>query len=315
MRVLVIGGVETTALTIKALRRHDIEICGALGYEPANTRNVSGWSNLRLLSNTLSIPYQSFRRINDECHQQWANKLDIDVIFAVGLSQLLDAKWNQMSRLGCIGFHPTFLPHGRGRAPVAWLVLEESEGAATFFLIGEAADDGPIFVQEPFSITSSDDAETVTLKMHSALECALDRWLPKLGSGTWDPRPQNEALASWHGLRKPEDGLIDWKRSAEEINRLIKATTRPHPGAYTYTKRTNLIIYKSRVEEKLSFKGSVGRVLLRKDDKYLIQCGDGLLWVHDLSPAAALTVGQKLGLNVEDEIMAIWKTLGEQRET
>ena len=314
MRVLVIGGVESTAITIKALHRHQFEIVGVLGHEPARTSNVSGWTDLKQFCADQHISYRPFIRINDDDHQQWASSSKIDIIFAVGLSQLLQPNWNNLARLGCIGFHPTFLPKGRGRTPMAWLILEQAMGAATYFLLGESTDDGAIFVQEPFSIHTDDDAESAYKKLYRAMNLALDRWLPQLLHGSWDPTPQDESMATWHGIRRPEDGLINWNQSASKIDRLIKATTRPHPGAYTFTDREKLCIYKSTIEKSLPINGSVGRILLVKEEKLLIQCGAGLLWIYDIEPKKHFRVGQKLGLNLEEEIIELWKKLGEQSE-
>ena len=98
-------------------------------------------------------------------------------------------------------------------------------------------------------------------------------------------------------------------QSATRIDRLIKATTHPHPGAYTFINREKLYIYKSSIENSLPINGSVGRILLVEEEKLLIQCGAGLLWIYDVEPKKHLRVGQKLGMNLEEEIIEIWKIL------
>ncbi|HRV99378.1 MAG TPA: hypothetical protein P5201_12345, partial [Aminobacteriaceae bacterium] len=47
--------------------------------------------------------------------------------------------------------------------------------------------------------------------------------------------------------RKPEDGRIDWNRSAEEILRLINASTKPYAGAFTYLKGERVRIWSARI--------------------------------------------------------------------
>ena len=70
-----------------------------------------------------------------------------DLLFVTGLSQIVKPPLLNLPRIGCIGFHPTWLPKGRGRAPLGWLVLDGVPGAATFFLdgrgLGFGADTGP----------------------------------------------------------------------------------------------------------------------------------------------------------------------------
>jgi methionyl-tRNA formyltransferase len=311
-KVLVIGAVNSTKHTFYQLNKYGFDIIGVLGHEPINKNLVSGWVNLKEHSKRLSISYKGFKRINDFENIKWAIDKKPDLIFAVGFSQLMSQEWLQIPSLGCIGFHPTLLPKGRGRAPLAWITLEKSIGSATFFLMGNGADDGPIFIQKTFEVEEDDDAKMVENKIEIAIITSLDEWLPRLKKGLWEPIPQDETAASWYGKRSIEDGIINWQNSAYYINRLIKASSIPHPGAYTYFKDTKLIIWKSEVEENIDIKGVVGRILLIDKIKgYLVQCGEGLLWINNLEFELAknLSIGEKLGYNIEDEIYDIKKKL------
>lgn len=306
-RILVIGAVNSTARIIQKLIDHNLEIVGVLGHEPKIKDKVSGWADLGLLCSNSNIEYKSFIKINDEENLTWAREKKADIIFAVGFSQLLHDQWFSVSKLGCIGFHPTRLPIGRGRAPLAWITLEQTYGSATFFLMGKGADDGPVFAQSIFKIEDKDDAGSVENKILDNIDVALDQWLPELKEGLWNPVPQCEHLASYYGVRKEEDGIINWNDNANYINRLIKAASKPHPGAYTYCKDEKLVIWSSRLEKELQFKGVIGRVLLKNEkQELLIQTGEGLIWIEkftfrdDLD--ISINVGDKLGYNIEDEI-------------
>lgn len=310
----VIGAVNSTAVTIEKLDEYGFNVVGILGHEPEQKEKVSGWRDLGALARSLNIPYKGFKKINDRNHIDWLKEKNTDIIFAVGFSQLLNQEWLKLPKLGCIGFHPTQLPKGRGRAPLAWIVLEERKGAACFFLMGEGADDGPVFIQEPFYLKESDDATTVQTLILNSTKKALDNWLPQLKAGVWNPKPQDENFASWYGKRTPLDGLINWGNSASSIDRLIKASTRPHPGAYTFHKRKKLRIWNSSIETQIPIKGVIGRVLLKDQSKgCLVQCGEGLVWINQYSyddeSACDLKVGQKLGFSVEEEIFKIWESI------
>lgn len=309
--IIVIGAVHSTAETIKSLVEHGLNPKGILGFQPEDTTNVSGWSDLESIAKAHNIPFKPFQKINEGELLEWANEFNPDIIFAVGFSQLLKKDWLEMPTLGCVGFHPTKLPKGRGRAPIAWLILNEKEGASTFFLMGEGADDGPILVQKPFSINKDDDATSVEQKILASLKEALDDWLPKLKNGEWNPIPQDETEATWYGKRTPEDGIIDWNQSAKDMDRLVKASTKPHPGAFTFHEFEKIIIWESMVEEKLNIKGVVGRILLKHNQKgLLVQCGEGLLWLKKLSKdISKFKVGQKLGFDPQIEIEKIWNEI------
>jgi methionyl-tRNA formyltransferase len=305
MKVGLIGSVKSSETVLLQLIKYQFNVVGVLGFNPENKENVSGWTDLSKTAQKERIPYSDYQKINDRKHLDWMSEKQPDVIFAVGFSQLISKDWLDLPRLGCIGFHPTCLPKGRGRAPLAWLVLEEKMGAASFFLMGEGADDGSIFVQEPFVIEQEDDASSVGFKIGKAMEVALGKWLPRLKADEWNPIPQEEMLASWYGKRTPFDGVINWNQSAYSIDRLIKSATKPHPGAFTFWKDKKMIIWQSKIEENISIKGVVGRVLISRDQCYLIQCGEGLLWISNVEDDILPNVGDKLGYNVEYEIYKI----------
>ncbi|MDN3691681.1 formyltransferase family protein [Chryseobacterium tructae] len=317
-KILVIGAVNSTARIIHKLVEHNLDVVGVLGHEPKNKEKVSGWADLSSLSSKFNINYKGFTKINDEENLAWASELAPDIIFAVGFSQLLSEKWFAISKLGCIGFHPTVLPFGRGRAPMAWITLEQTSGSASFFLMGKGADDGPIFAQSVFKVEENDDAQSVEAKILNHIDIALDQWLPELKEELWNPIPQSEYLASYYGVRKEEDGLINWNDNADYINRLIKAASSPHPGAYTYCKDEKITIWTSRREKEIQFKGVIGRVLLKDENgKLLIQTGNGLLWIEDYTFEEGIditiNVGDKLGYNIEDEIYKIKNILKNKR--
>jgi len=306
MKVLVIGAVGTTSLTIKMLHKHGFEVAGVLGQEPINKNRVTGLSDLA----SLRIEYQGYKRINDPIHLEWADQKKPELIFAIGFSQILSKNWLQIPIKGCIGFHPTVLPQGRGRAPGAWTILDGKNGAASFFLMGEGVDDGPIFVQEKFELTSKDDAESFAVKLRQAIEAALDLWLPMLKSGEWNPQYQNEEDSSYYGKREPCDSIIDWSNSAFDIDRLIKASTTPHPGAFTFCNKKVVKILKSRIDKSPPYVGVIGRILVKNNNSYLVQCGHKTtLWLDQIEHESSeynFKVGDKFGTfyqNIQDEMI------------
>jgi len=315
MRIVVAGATTSTRLTLDALLCHQADVVGVLQLRPESSRTVTGFEPLETVAGRVGIPCVTFRNINDAPVVEQVRQWQPDLMFVVGLSQLVHRELISLPKLGCIGFHPTFLPAGRGRAPLAWLVLDNGPGAASFFLIDEGADSGSIFEQEPFEVTPEDDAGTIGDKLNAAMIRALDRWLPRLLKGEWNPRPQNELLATWNGRRGPEDGLIDWNQSALQIHALIRAATAPHPGAYTWVGDRRLIVWRAELETRLPWRGVAGRVLMVDRERgALLQTGDGLLWLTEVQFAdeatpgltsSALKVGQKLGFVVQDELAAL----------
>lgn len=312
-KVAVIGAVSTTKVTIEKLHEHGFEIVAVLGHEPLKPELFSGIEDLSSLSKSLDLPYKGYQKINDPELVKWVKGKQPDYLFAVGFSQLLSEEWLNISRMGTIGFHPTKLPKGRGRAPLAWLVLENTVGAANFFVMNQNADDGPILTSFDFEVSEDDDSTSLGSKIMQASRQALDQWLPELKKGYWNPVEQDLSQATWYGKRSPVDGLIDWTLSAHVIDRLVKASTKPHPGAYTFFNDEKLLVWKGSIEKELPIKGVPGRVLIL--DKYkglLVQTGTLPYWIKEfeqLDDYRKIMVGSLLGYNVQHEVYELKKII------
>jgi methionyl-tRNA formyltransferase len=302
MKIVLIGGVTSTLLTLQKLHEHGYDDVCVFGYEPENSGDVSGWRDLKPDSQSRGFSYRAFRRIAE--HADEIRELQPDVIFAVGLSQLIPNSIIACASLGAVGFHPTALPRGRGRAPIAWLVMRCEDGAASFFRLQAGMDDGPILTQQRFAVERQDTATTVEAKLLVAAGQALDRWLPRLRDVGLIGDEQDHSIATYYGRRTKEDGLIDWQLPFCQLDRLIKASTRPHPGAYTYQADERITIW--AVEEplqKVHF-GAAGRILHVNEGSFLVQCGDHALRVTEWSAAPGWRprVGIRLGYQVEEEV-------------
>lgn len=313
IKVGLIGSVGSSAIILRKLCEYDVEVVEVFGYRPKNTEFVSGYHDLESICVENSISFTPFVKIND--HGAKIQSLNLDFLLVVGLSQLVSEAIIDAPKLGAIGFHPTKLPQGRGRAPVAWLVNEIGEGAATFFMLEEVADAGAIVAQESFEVVSEDDAKNVESKLYDAMASALDSLLPQLVKGELTPVIQDDSLATEFGIRKPDDGLIDWSYSAYEIDRLIKAASDPHPGAFTYSEMKRIEVKASRPEKELKIKGIQGRILKINKNEALVQTGDGIIWIsissEDLNK---LRVGSLLGYKVDLEIYELKKQIAELKE-
>ena len=312
--IVLAGSVNSSLVTLKALIRRRMRVAGVLGLSAGSSAAVSGYTRMDAAAKAAGIEYAEFDDLNAadvvETVRAWAP----DVFFIVGLSQMVKRDLLAIPRLGCVGFHPTRLPEGRGRAPVAWMALEGRSGAATFFQMTERADAGPVLVQEPFTVTGTDYSADVTRKLEAAMDAALDRWLPQLKRGEWKAVPQDESQATFYGKRAPEDGIIDWRRSAKEIYALIRAASDPYPGAYTFVEGCKLIVWRADPETTLPYRGVTGRIVHRDGAKgWLVQTGDGLLWLAktEFAPAAGggpapkLKIGTHLGYEPGAEIHAL----------
>lgn len=305
MKVAVIGGVASTETLIYALVQHGFEDIRVWGYEPSKTTLVSGWRDLRKLAGMNGLPFQGFSKVMD-CEES-LRSFAPDVLFAVGLSQIIPPSMLQISSRANVGFHPTALPRGRGRAALAWLILEGQNGAATFFEMTDGVDDGPIYIQENFLVSENDNTADVEVSMLAAERLALDQWLPRLKNGDFSTIQQDHQQASWFGRRAPEDGWINWKDPRDDLLRLIRASAPPHPGAYTFCGAQKIIVLNATISNR-SEMGVQGRILaVKPGNGFEVQAGDGIIHVTEWECDNEWTprVGALLGYYAEAEIHAL----------
>jgi methionyl-tRNA formyltransferase len=196
--------------------------------------------------------------------------LQPDFIFSFYYRRMLPASLLKLASRGAYNMHGSLLPRYRGRAPVNWAILRgERETGATLHEMVEKPDAGRIVDQEPVPIGSDDLAVDVFKRVTDAAETVLRRSIKNLIDGTAKPREQDLSKGSYFGGRKPEDGRIDWSKSAREVHDLVRAVAPPYPGAFT----EGMKVLRARMEPAM--RGTGKRGPFQKDGQWFAECGDG----------------------------------------
>jgi methionyl-tRNA formyltransferase len=157
-----------------------------------------------------------------------------DFLFSFYYRLMLKGPLLALPRRGALNMHGSLLPKYRGRAPVNWAIIHgETKTGATLHYMTEKPDNGDIVAQQAVPILPDDTAREVFDKITVAAELALHGVLPALLAGTAPRQAQDLTLGGYFGGRKPEDGVIDWSKSAVEIHNLVRAVAPPYPGART----------------------------------------------------------------------------------
>jgi methionyl-tRNA formyltransferase len=161
------------------------------------------------------------------------NALAPDFIFSFYYRQLLPDAFLATARRGALNMHGSLLPRFRGRAPVNWAVLRgATETGGTLHYMVARADAGDIVDQLAVPIRENDTAYEVFVRVANAAEAILKRSLPLLVAGTAPRTAQDLSKGEYCGRRRPEDGRIEWSRTAREIHNLVRAVAPPFPGAF-----------------------------------------------------------------------------------
>jgi methionyl-tRNA formyltransferase len=158
---------------------------------------------------------------------------DPDGILLVAYGQIVPATVLGLGRRPPLNVHPSLLPRHRGAAPVAATILAgDREAGVTLMVMTDEVDAGPIVAQWAVPLTARETTPELETRLAELaaerVPAELDAW----AAGTIAPRPQDETRATVVRPFTRADGWIDWRRSAVEIDRQIRAL-QPWPGAWT----------------------------------------------------------------------------------
>jgi methionyl-tRNA formyltransferase len=195
--------------------------------------------------------------------------LDAAVVAAYGL--ILPKLVLAAPRLGCVNVHASLLPRWRGAAPIQRAILAgDSETGITIMQMDEGLDTGAMLATEAVPIGS----QTTAQQLHDALAALgarlLVATLEGLAQGRIAARPQPAAGATYAKKLKREEGALDWRRPARELERAVRAFD-PWPGAWFEHGRDRVRVLASELAAAPAG-AAPGSVL---DDRLAIACGEG----------------------------------------
>jgi len=192
-----------------------------------------------------------------------------DLIFSFYYRNMLPMSLLAKARLGAYNMHGSLLPKFRGRAPLNWAILKgETETGVTLHEMVEKPDAGRIVDQQAVPIGQDENAVEVFHKMTDAAEQVLRRSIKDLIAGKPKLRANDLSKGSYYGRRRPEDGRIDWSKSAKEIHDLVRAVAPPFPGAFATGMKVNKTALTSQKHSR-----TLGPY--REGSEWFAACGDG----------------------------------------
>lgn len=193
------------------------------------------------------IPYLLDADLKDTRLQTRLAHISADYLFSFYFRQMIPPAILQLARIAALNMHGSLLPKYRGRVPVNWAVLHgETETGASLHIMETKPDAGDIVSQEVVAIGPDQTAFEVFNAVSDAAVIALEKVMPQLLKGDF-PRLKNDLQkGSYFGGRKPEDGLIDWQQSSDQVYNLYRAVAPPYPGAFTSMDNQHYVIAKAR---------------------------------------------------------------------
>ena len=211
------------------------------------------------------------------------------LIVVAAFGQILRPEVLNLPQYGCINVHASLLPRHRGAAPIQAAILAgDAETGITIMKMDVGLDTGPMIRQQAVAITPQDTGGSLFEKLSQLSGPLLLETIPDYLSGKLTPIPQPEAGWTYAPMLKKEDGLLNFTRTAAELERQVRALT-PWPGCFLLEGSTPLKIHQAHVVSAKTEPGK--RVVV--DGLPAIGTANGLIVFDELQPAGKKTMPGK----------------------
>ena len=204
---------------------------------------------------------------------------EVMVVAAYGL--ILPQAVLDLPRWGCLNIHASLLPRWRGAAPIQRAILAGDEASGVCIMQMEAGlDTGPVLLSESLPLS----AEETTGSLHDRLaELGAQMIARALDQLPLTAHPQAEAGASYAAKIEKSEAELDWKQSARQLDRQIRAFN-PFPGALADLEGRPIKIWRAGPVDGTA---SPGQVISVDKAGIVVACGEGGLRLTELQKAGA----------------------------
>ena len=274
MKIAFLG---TSAFAVPALRAlvdagHDVVLVYTRAPKPAGRGQQERRTPVHALAAELGRTVRTPRSLKSDEEAAAFKALDLDAAVVVSYGHILPKSFLDAPVLGCINIHGSLLPRWRGAAPIHRAILAgDAKTGVTTMRMDEGLDTGPMLLAESTSISAGDTAASVHDRLAELGATLIVSTLDGLMRKSIEPVPQpDEGVTYAHKLGK-EEGLLDWRRPAAELERKVRAF-HPWPGTSFEANGERIKV----LEASLALAGGApGTVTVARDGFPVVTCGVG----------------------------------------
>lgn len=275
MRIVFMGTPDFAVPSLQALIDAGHDVCAVYTQpdKPQGRKQILTAPPVKTLALEHDIPVFQPNTLKNEDEQARLRELAPEVIIVVAYGKLLPKAVLDIPPHGCINVHGSLLPRWRGAAPIQWAVIAGDEMAGvTTMQMAEGLDTGDMLLTYETKVGEKETAGELFDRLAQSGAELLTQTLVKLDEIT--PRPQDDAQSCYAHMLDKQMAVIDWSRSAHEIDCLIRGLN-PWPIALTTLSGERLKVFAA---EKAAGNGEPGTVLEADPKKGLtVACGEGAL--------------------------------------
>lgn len=220
-----------------------------------------------------------------------------DVFLSVYYDQIIGKDLLSVPRLACVNVHPSLLPEYKGVAPLIRVIANgESETGVTFHYMDESIDTGPVILQQSLDIMPDDTGYSLHMRCAELVTGMAETFFDRLERDQLEASEQS-GPGSIYRKSDPVLNNIDWDDSAKKINNIIRALTKPLPGAYSWIKGLKCNLWSVDVVEKALVSEALkqGSICLMAGQRYpLIKASDHFIRLREVGVGGLQLSGDEL---------------------
>jgi methionyl-tRNA formyltransferase len=271
MKIIFMGTPEFGAIILEKLAQSEYEpvLVITAPDKPVGRKQIITPSPVKVIAQKYNISVEQPEKIKN---------LKPDLIIVAAYGKILPEEILEIPKYGCLNVHPSLLPKYRGPSPIQSVILNgDKKTGVTIILMDEKIDHGPILNRRTLEIGENETGESLINKLAdlgaNLLMETVTKWIKKIIK----PEPQDETEATYTRILRKEDGMINWKKPAEDLEKEIRAYS-PWPGSYTFWEKSGKLIkievLKARVlKSSDGIRYPIGKVLVAPQNEVCVQCG------------------------------------------
>lgn len=294
MKIIFMGTPDFSVPTLQALidSDHEVVACYTQPDKPKGRGNKLQKTPVKELCEAYNIPVYQPERIRRKENVEIFQQIEADVAVVIAYGQILPASILNAPKYGCINIHASLLPKYRGAAPYQWAVINgEKTTGITTMQMDVGMDTGDMLLTAEIAIEDNETAGSLHDKLMVLGGPLILETLDKLEKNMLEPIIQDDEQATHAPLLSKEFGRIDWTKTTNEIERLIRGLY-PWPSSYTYLNGILLKIYGCQflkedanelwIQQGVNewVPGTICKILPKLG--FVVTCKDGFLLITEL---------------------------------
>lgn len=281
-KVVIAGYSQMFAAMIQGVVAAECEIVGVLRHERVSL------SPIKLFVKDFfnpSIDYSYIKQlklndikaksINSKKFRNELMRLQADILIIASWGERLKKETFILPKVACINVHPSLLPKYRGPNPYLQVIKNrEEKTGVTFHLIDENYDTGAILAQYEIPVLPNDTGKVLRSRVSSVAKTGICEVLKEIENNQIKPIPQDEKFASYQPQIKLNDLLIDFNKSAEEIEAQIRAVC-DWNKCYFLHKNFYFEVTKCKIKTGTNDQFVPGDIIKKGRKSICVQCSNG----------------------------------------